>query len=312
MAQEPVKQQPQPTTPTDPNYDEYQKKADELTQASVKRLQEIHRGFPDVDYDKLFAPYFQKQEQQQTMRSPGRMESFARAFGSQEGAQSVLGQLQQAHAEQMDKAEKTLQTHHDLLMLKANQEVQKGKADEAILTNAELDRTKFGLDALKSQRDAAEALRLEQERQQGREKLLGQKLDNAKTMVRARLQAELEKLKFDPRITMKLMDLYAEPLFIALKGDISANPVLGTALTSEEQDRLVKNIQDKIPEIKKRAFEMSGAPHPDAGTKAPKVEEDDKQQPGESSAHYLYRMDKKKGTSSTPSSSTLVVKSKKR
>lgn len=274
-------------------YDQYQKEGDEAVEKSRTRLLEIfNRTMPNLDFDKIFAPYLKQQQEQPTMKAPGRMESFARAFGSDVGNRTVLSQLQQAHQERTAKSEKMLQTKRDILEMKMNQEIERGKGQNALETLNEKARTDWELDNIKSRREAEEATGLEHERQLGRERLLEKRNKNAEGLLRMKLQAKLEEMKIDPRIILKIMDMEFQPLLAQFKARLGADPVLGENLTPEQQNDMLRFIQDAMPGIIKKGYVGGGVTPPPAVVKATKEKE---QNAGKSKARLLYEQEHGKG-----------------
>jgi len=98
------------------------------------KLRQQMDAMSGVNYDEVFAPYMEKIRGRELPKPPGRAEAFARAFGSQGGSASVMGEI--AHArEAVDKRDADLMiTERDLLEAKVQQEAAKGDAAKALKT----------------------------------------------------------------------------------------------------------------------------------------------------------------------------------
>lgn len=222
----------------------------DLSEAAVKEafasLSTMLGGMQGVDHEKLFRPYIDKIRATPTPEKPGRAESFARGFGSDFGAESVMRQLETARKAEEDKESHALQVEGELLKGKLQQEMAKGQYDRALKTNEANKLLEVKLDQIKSKR-ALTDWKEKQEFVFGKKaELEGVKAGYAHELIQAKAREMAKARGFDDKLTLKLIDKVTAPLEAQLKAYLTFNPITGNRPSDQERAQMTAITQDYI------------------------------------------------------------------
>jgi len=262
-AQPPESVQPL-NTPEDPTDLKARRALDEFD-VSMKQLQSM---MPQIDYDKTFGHYLQGVKDQPVMRAPGRAESFARAFGSEGGNESVLNQLQQAHQERRQRDQQSLQVEHDILDQKVKQEMEKGNSDQALKALHAKRLLEYQLGAADDERKNKAAMDLEDKKQAGRERLQQMRQTSAMAMAKERIAAAVKAHGGDDKMALKAFDWFMRNNHDAMMSMLNADPVLGSTMSPMQTQSLVSSVNQAMEDYFKQNA-PSPAPSGSSGKTTP-------------------------------------------
>jgi hypothetical protein len=184
-----------PPAPDAQNMDDAQSNAAiEQYKAAIAKIMASHS---DVDYDQLYGAMQQKLDAlQPQQKKVNPLVVAATAFGSPQAGAAMLGQGQERQQEEKKINEQRLSFQLEMLDRKAKQQADKGKADDAIATNAEAAKLEEELGRIRSERTARSAenvakiaagSRLDVETERGKNRLAVQSMKD--TVAREKLNA---------------------------------------------------------------------------------------------------------------------------
>lgn len=221
-----------------------------------------------LNYDQIFAPYMDKIKAMPTPRKPGRAEAFSRAFGSDQGNASVLGEIAQHKQGVQDKSDRLMQTERDILEAKVRQEMETGKASSALKTLEQQKILESKLDANKRTRDL-DNYQKKQDIIFGKKSALeGEKAGYAKDLVEKKANMIAKTLGFDEKMRLKLLELGGQAVVARLRSRFTFDPMLGPSMSEQEMGAYEADAQDELSRIA-QGLMQERHPAPAASADAP-------------------------------------------
>ena len=216
---------------------------------AYKKLSDLLNSRQDLDYDKLFSPYLEKQGSGPMQREVGAGEAFFRG-ASPQGFKSVMKDIDSRKSQERSRFEQLMETERDIVNAKVNQEMEKGKSAQALKTFQIQKELESKLAGIKEQRQK-ETWEEKQTTLFGLKAGLEEKKSGlAAQLIDKKARAIADSFHFDEKMRLEFMQQANKIVLAKLEANFSRNMLTGERdISDTDMDRLEADAQSQLLEL---------------------------------------------------------------